>query len=122
MHSVFKSLIVFLLLFGFASFCAVAQDEEALKAYYDLETEDATDQSGNNLHGVVEGFPDLIDGPVGKAWEFNGTTRINMDYQDFKNATPALSQCVASFCLRMTKVGTSYSRRAEPGLASACGS
>lgn len=89
----FRSSIISLLLVGLFSFCELAwgQDEEGLKAYYDFETEEATDQSGNNLHGAVEGVPKLIDGLEGKAWEFNGATRVQLDYQDFKNATPALS-------------------------------
>ncbi len=95
MNLVYKTSVVFFVFVLLAGFClleqAEAQGEEGLKAYYDLETEDPEDKSGNNLHGAPEGAPKLIDGAMGKAWEFNGTTRINIDYQDFKNATPELS-------------------------------
>ena len=91
MRSALISLFVLLLLSGLANFCAMAQDEEALKAYYDLETNDPEDKSGNGLHGVLSGVPNIIDGVEGQAWEFDGTTRINMDYQEFKNATSELS-------------------------------
>ena len=88
----FRTMTVFLIFFAVISFCGLAQDEEGLKAYYDLETEDAEDKSGNGLDGVAEGVPKLINGVEGgKAWEFGGATRINIDYPEFKEATPALS-------------------------------
>lgn len=89
MRLIFISL--FVLLSGLANFCAMAQDEEALKAHYTLDTDDPEDTSGNGLHGVLSGVPKVIDGVEGQAWEFDGSTRINMDYQEFKNATSELS-------------------------------
>jgi hypothetical protein len=95
MHLTLKSLLVFLLLAGFVVFCEPAQAkpqaEEGLEVYYDFETEDAQDQSGNGRDGAVSGKPKLIDGAVGKAWEFDGGTVIDMDFPIMTAADPELS-------------------------------
>ncbi len=85
-------LVGFFMLVGFMYFCGMAQAQENLTVYYDFETEEATDQSGNSLDGVViGGNPELIDGAVGKAWQFDGGIMIEMDYPEFKVAHTELS-------------------------------
>ncbi len=85
-------LVGFFMLVGFMYFCGMAQAQENLTVYYDFETEEATDQSGNNLDGVViGGNPELIDGAVGKSWQFDGGVMIEMDYPEFKAAHTELS-------------------------------
>lgn len=95
MHLVLRSLIVFLLFVGLAGFCELARAkprvEVGLEVYYDLETEDAVDQSGNGRDGEVAGKPELIDGTVGKAWKFDGGTVINMNFPIMTAADPELS-------------------------------
>ena len=61
--------------------------EEGLEVYYTLDKGKATDESGNDRDGVIEGKPKLIDGVAGKAWQFDGTTAINMDFPIMKALT-----------------------------------
>lgn len=85
-------LVGFFMLVGFMYFCGMAQAQDNLTVYYDFETEEATDQSGNGLDGaVIGGTPELIDGVVGKAWQFDGGIMIEMDYPEFKAARTELS-------------------------------
>lgn len=91
MRLTLRSLIVFLMLVGFISFGELLQAEEGLDVYYDFETESATDQSGNGRDGEVVGAVDLIDGAVGKAWQFDGATVINMTFPIMTQADPELS-------------------------------
>lgn len=86
-----RSLIVFLMLAGSISFGGLLQAEEGLEVYYDFETESATDQSGNGRDGEVVGAVDLIDGVVGKAWQFDGATVINMTFPMMTEADLELS-------------------------------
>ncbi|MFQ6043860.1 MAG: LamG domain-containing protein [Candidatus Poribacteria bacterium] len=65
--------------------------EEGLDVYYKLDTEKAVDESGNGRDGVIEGKPKLVDGVEGKAWQFDGTTAINMDFPIMTAPDPALS-------------------------------
>ena len=65
--------------------------EEGLEVYYTLDKGKATDESGNDRDGVIEGKPKLIDGVAGKAWQFDGTTAINMGFPIMKAPDPALS-------------------------------
>jgi hypothetical protein len=107
MHKILRSLIVLVLLAGLIGFCelvqAEPQAEEGLEVYYDFETEDATDQSGNGRDGAVSGKPKLIDGVVGKAWAFDGGTVINMDFPIMTAADPELS--IRGFILPEEVVG-----------------
>ena len=81
-----------LLILGLVYSCASANAEEGLTIHYTFDTEEAIDESGNDLHGnVAGGAPDLIDGAAGKAWHFDGTIRVEMDYPEFKAARPELS-------------------------------
>lgn len=83
-------LVTLFALFAYQFGTAIA--EEGLKAYYSFDTDKANDESGNNLNGnVIGGPPELINGVANKAWNFNGTLRIEMDYQEFKNARAELS-------------------------------
>ena len=91
MRLTLRSLIVFLTLAGFISFGELLQAEEGLDVYYDFETESATDQSGNGRDGEVVGAVDLIDGAVGKAWQFDGATVINMTFPIMTTADLELS-------------------------------
>lgn len=76
----------------FAYQCNMVIAEEGLTAHYSFDTDKADDNSGNNLHGkIVGGPPELINGVEGKAWKFNGTLKVEMDYQNFKNARAELS-------------------------------
>ena len=69
-----------------------SMSEEGLTAHYSFDTDKANDDSGNNLHGtVIGGPPELINGVVGKAWNFNGSLKIEMDYPDFKAIRQELS-------------------------------
>lgn len=88
-----KNVFLFFLLASFISLYGLsqAQDEEGLDVYYDLETDEAADQSGNGRDGEIAGAPNIIDGAVGKAWEFNGSTVINMNFDIMKLADPELS-------------------------------
>jgi hypothetical protein len=79
--------LVFLILFS----SYAIQAEEGLDVYYDFETDEAKDQSGNGRDGEIAGKPVLIDGAVGKAWEFDGGTVINMNFDIMKAADPELS-------------------------------
>lgn len=86
--------ITLLLLVSSIIFLCVLQvgaAEEGLEVYYNLDTEKATDESGNGRDGVIEGKPKLVDGVEGKAWEFDGTTAINMGFPIMTAADPALS-------------------------------
>jgi len=65
--------------------------EEGLEVYYTLDKGKATDESGNGRDGVIEGKPKLIDGVAGKAWQFDGTTAINMGFPIMKAPDLALS-------------------------------
>lgn len=69
----------------------VKSAEEGLDVYYSLDKEKAIDESGNGRDGEVKGKPKLIDGVVGKAWQFDGTTAINMSFPIMTAADPALS-------------------------------
>ena len=90
-----KNTLLLLLLAGFVSLYGLAQAkpqvEEGLEVYYDLETDDAADKSGNGRDGEIAGAPEVIDGVVGKAWEFNGSTVINLNFPIMKEADPELS-------------------------------
>jgi len=72
------------------SFPAPAQ-EEGLDVYYDFETLEAKDKSGNGRDGTVKGKPKLIDGVEGKAWQFDGATSIDMTFPIMTAPDPALS-------------------------------
>jgi len=89
-----KGKLFFLLLFSCISFNFVLparSAEEGLEVYYTLDKEKANDESGNSRDGVIEGKPKLIDGFVGKAWQFDGTTAINMSFPIMTAPDPALS-------------------------------
>jgi len=68
-----------------------AQKEEGLDVYYDFDTPEAKDKSGNGRDRTVAGGPKLIDGVEGKAWLFDGATVVNMTFPIMKEADPALS-------------------------------
>lgn len=91
MCSAIKSLILFLLLVSFIGSYELAWSEEGLTLYYDFENETAIDKSGNKFDGKVSGAPNLIAGVVGKAWEFDGGTKIDVEFDAFKAIHPELS-------------------------------
>jgi hypothetical protein len=65
--------------------------EEGLEVYYDFDTPDAKDKSGNGRDGAVTGKPKLIEGVEGKAWLFDGAVAVNMTFPIMTAPDPALS-------------------------------
>ena len=51
-----------------------------LVAYYSFDHCDARDDSGNGHDGTIYGSPECVDGPVGKAFEFDGASYIRVPY------------------------------------------
>ena len=87
-----SNLLIFLLLVSFYFVLqAKAAEEEGLEVFYNLDTADAVDKSGNGRDGAVEGKPKLVQGVLGKAWQFDGTTAINMSFPIMTASDPALS-------------------------------
>ena len=91
MRLVIRVSVVFLLFMGFAAFHKPVHAEEGLDVYYSFDTDEAVDESGNGRDGAVEGNVELIDGAVGKAWQFDGTTVVNLDFPIMTQADPEIS-------------------------------
>ena len=86
----FGSLLYFLFA-GLIGFCGLTRAEEALQLHYDFETEDAVDKSGNGFDGTLLGAPNMIKGVEGNAWEFDGGTKIDLEFAEFKEARSQFS-------------------------------
>ena len=83
-----KCLFIVTLAIGLAFFLSSIQAEENLTAYYSFDTEEAKDLSGNGLDvTIMGGPPELIEGMVGKAWQFNGSLKVEMDYDQLNKLT-----------------------------------
>lgn len=78
---------------AFAAFALTLNaQEDGLELYISFDTDKPNDESGNGRDGELVGKPELIDGVVQKAWEFDGaTTVINLLDQIFKDPDPELS-------------------------------
>ena len=71
--------------------CALNAQEDGLELYISFDNANADDESGNDRHGQLAGNASLIDGVVGKAWDFDGATVINLLDQMFKDGDVSLS-------------------------------
>ena len=49
-----------------------ARDEATARAIWNFDEGDAADTSGNNVNGRLVGNPEVVDGIVGKAFQFDG--------------------------------------------------
>lgn len=49
-----------------------ARDEATARAIWNFDEGNATDTSGNNVNGQLVGDPEVVDGIVGKAFQFDG--------------------------------------------------
>ena len=91
--------LIFLLL----GVIALTADAE-LVGYWSFDKADGTDDlSGNGNDGIIHGNPKVIDGKLGEALEFNGST----DYVEIPDA-PALSELEAlsiAAWIKPTKLG-----------------
>ena len=77
---------------AFAAFALTLNAQDGLELYISFDTDQPNDESGNGRDGELVGRPDLIDGVVKQAWEFDGTsTVINLLDQIFKDPDAELS-------------------------------
>lgn len=65
-----STLSVLLILVGTASYAA--RDEATVKAIWNFDEGDAADSSGNDVNGTFIGEPEVVDGIIGKALQFDG--------------------------------------------------
>ena len=63
-------LSVFLMLFALSVFAA--RDEATVQAIWTFDESDAADTSGKDVNGTFFGEPEVVDGIVGKALQFDG--------------------------------------------------
>lgn len=63
-------LSVFLMLLAITSFAA--RDEATVRAIWTFDEGDAADTSGHDVNGTFAGEPEVVDGIVGKALQFDG--------------------------------------------------
>ncbi len=77
---------------AFAAFALTLNaQEDGLELYISFNANQPNDESGNGRDGELAGSANLIDGVVQKAWEFDGSTVINLLDQIFKDPDPELS-------------------------------
>lgn len=90
-------LSVLLILISLASFAA--RDEATVQAIWTFDDGDAADSSGKEVNGTLVGEPEVVDGAMGKAFQFDGVDDgIKLpDSNGLNTGGPFMNRTIAAF-------------------------
>ena len=90
-------LSVLLMLISITSFAA--RDEETVQAIWTFDEGDAVDTSGKEVNGTLVGEPEVVDGAMGKAFQFDGVDDgIKLpDSNGLNTGGPFMNRTIAAF-------------------------
>lgn len=90
-------LSVLLILTSLASFAA--RDEDTAQAIWTFDDGDAADSSGKEVNGTLVGEPEVVDGAMGKAFQFDGVDDgIKLpDSNGLNTGGPFMNRTIAAF-------------------------
>ena len=90
-------LSVLLILISITSFAA--RDEDTVQAIWTFDEGDAVDTSGKDVNGTLVGDPEVVDGAMGKAFQFDGVDDgIKLpDSNGLNTGGPFMNRTIAAF-------------------------
>lgn len=98
-HILLACISLFFLTFSFTTTVEAQRDEGTVAGIWTFDDGTAKDSSAKGLNGIVVGAPKSVDGIVGKAFEFNGTSDgINVpDSPDINITNIITNRTIAAF-------------------------